>query len=409
MLTKLKLCRTEKLRDRLYECPSCQRLSRVFNSCGDRNCPQCSGARRANWLEKTRGLLLKDVNYFQVVFTIPDFLSWLILGNRREMYALLFRSAWRSLRDELLKQNIEPAGLLVLHTWNQQLQHHPHIHALVPGAGPSANKDADPCWVTAKDPNNPRRRKPFLVNNVELGQTFRDKFARGLGALLRKQRLKLTDEWQLLADPKVRRSWLKSLRTSNWNVFIAGPPHGKSDPQQLMKYLARYMTGGPISDSRIVSDENGMVTFLARSKEKGVGQEKVKLPGAEFVRRWSLHILPKGFTRSRCFGGYHGRNRKSYLETCRQLLSQPESQPLPAEKPADNSVENATEKPQRQAPLCPHCQVEMNCIASEPRPSWNRLLYKGQELPPEEPSATSGGVSPNQPAFSTSQLPKPDD
>jgi hypothetical protein len=359
-------------------------------------------------LEKTRGLLLKDVNYFQVVFTIPDSLSRLILGNRREMYALLFRSAWRSLRDELLKQNIEPAGLLVLQTWNQQLHHHPHIHALVPGAGPSANKDADPCWVTAKDPNNPRRRKPFLVDNVELGRRFRDKFARGLGALLRKQRLKLTDEWQLLADPKVRRSWLKSLRASDWNVFIAGPPHGKSDPQQLMKYLARYMTGGPISDSRIVSDEQGMVTFLARSKQKGAGQEQVELPGAEFVRRWSLHILPKSFTRSRCYGGYHGRHRKSYLATCRQLLSQSETPPAPP-SPADNSVESGTEKPQRNAPLCPHCQIEMNCIANEPRPSWAQLLHQGQERQPEELNAVACAVSPSNPALSHSQLPKPDD
>ena len=375
VLSKLTLCRTEALLGRLYECPNCHQRCGVYNSCGDRHCPQCSGARRADWLDRSSQLVLANIDYFQVVFTIPDRLSRLVLGNRRELYRLLFRSAWQAIKHELEAQQIDPAALLVLHTWNQELHHHPHIHALVPGTGPSRNQDNDPCWVTARDATRPWRNKPSLVDNVTLGRTFRDKFVRGLGWLIRNQRLKLTEEWQILQDPKVLRPWLKSLRETDWNVFIEGPPDGQSDPQDVLKYLTRYVTGGPISDQRIESDENGIVTFLARSKSKGNSKNKqprrINVPGAEFVRRWSLHILPKGFVRCRAYGGYHGSRRKAYLEICRQLL--PPSQPT-TDEPATDSIPPAEIAQLPASPLCPRCQIEMECIAFAPRPSWREIF-----------------------------------
>lgn len=375
VLSKIGLCRTEKLLGRLYECPGCHQRWAVYNSCGDRHCPQCSGARRGDWTDRNAQLLLPGLTYFQVVFTLPDKLSWLILGNRRELYRLLFRSAWRAIKHEMHQQNIDPAALLVLHTWNQELQHHPHIHALVPGGGPSLNPDNDPCWVTARDATRPWRDKPSLVDHGTLGRTFRDTFVRGLGWLIRNQRLKLTEEWQQLHDPKILRRWLKSLKATDWNVFIEGPPRGKSDPQQVLKYLTRYMTGGPISNQRIAADEQGMVTFLARSKSKGKRKQprRIKVAGAEFVRRWSLHVLPKGFTRSRCYGGYHGSRRKKYLETCRQLLSVQPSAAEPmtqADPPEDIAQLTAT-------PKCPKCQLEMECVAHSARPSWRVLFQQG--------------------------------
>lgn len=175
-------------------------------------------------MDRSAKLLLPEIKYFQVVFTLPDKLSRLVLGNRRELYRLLFRSAWGALQHELKKQNLDPAALLVLHTWNQELGHHPHIHALVPGAGPSLNKDNDRCWVTARDQTRPWRDKPSLVDNVTLGRTFRDKFVRGLGWLIRKGRLKLNNEWEQLHDARFLKQWLKGLRETDWNVFIEGPP-----------------------------------------------------------------------------------------------------------------------------------------------------------------------------------------
>jgi hypothetical protein len=371
VLSKLLLCRTKTLGGHTYGCPPCGSTCQVYNSCGDRHCPQCAGARRADWLDKTRELVLPGVTYFQVVFTLPDRLSRLVLANRRAIYRLLFRSAWQALRHELLQQGIDPAALLVLHTWNQELWHHPHIHALVPGAGPSANPDNDPCWVVAKDPNWPTRREPFLVDIKQLGRTFRDRFVRGLGTLLRKDRLRLHHEWGQLQDPRVRRDWLKALRKFDWNVFIAGPPKGQSDPEQVMKYLARYLTGGPISDRRIVRQDRDQVTLLARSKDKSQGHPQVErtISGSELVRRWSQHILPKGFTRSRRYGGYHGSRRGSYLATCRKLLGVS----APA---AESDAQREEASDAAQGPRCPRCQERMVLLEHGPRPSW-RDVFQG--------------------------------
>jgi len=403
VLDKIGLCRTEKLLGRLYECPACHQRCAVYNSCGDRHCPQCSGARRADWTDRSGQLLLSGLNYFQVVFTLPAKLSRLVLGNRRELYRLLFRSAWRAIKQEIQKQNIDPAALLVLHTWNQELGHHPHIHALVPGGGPSLNCDNDRCWVTARDATRPWRDKPSLVDNVTLGQTFRDKFVRGLGWLIRSDRLKLTEEWQQLNDSKVLRRWLKSLKETDWNVFIEGPPRGDSDPQQVLKYLTRYMTGGPISDRRIESDEQGKVTFVARSKSKGKNKKprRITVAGAEFVRRWSLHVLPKGFTRSRCYGGYHGSRRSKYLATCRQLLPVQPSAAEPITE-ADPPEEIA---PLPAAPKCPQCQTEMACLARSARPSW-RVVF-GPDHQRAGPCLAPSVATPR--TGMHSHLPRPDD
>lgn len=376
VLSKLLLCRTRTLGGHTYVCPPCGCRCQVYNSCSDRHCPLCGGARRADWMAKTQELILPGVNYFQVVFTLPDRLSRLILANRRAMYALLFRSAWQALRHELRQQGMEPAAVLVLHTWNQELGHHPHIHALVPGAGPSANPENDPCWVVAQDTSFPERRKPFLVDVEQLGRTFRDRFVRGLGTLLRKRSLRLQDEWSQLHDSRVRRSWHKALRQSPWNVFISGPPNGESDPRQVLKYMTRYMTGGPISDARIVSQSHDQVTFLARSKDKSQDNPQVEhtIPGVEFLRRWSLHILPKGFTRCRRYGGYHGSRCERYLDTCRELLAQETADQEPLEPPREEARAD-------RSPRCPRCQRPMVLSESLPRPSW-RDIFQGRATHP---------------------------
>ena len=134
VLAKLALCRTAALGGHTYECPQCQHCGQVYNSCIDRHCPQCSGGRRADWLDKTAELLLPNIDYFQVVFTLPEDLWALMPGNRRSTYRLLFHAAWEALREVLREElGCEPAALMVLHTWNQRLEHYPHLHALVPG------------------------------------------------------------------------------------------------------------------------------------------------------------------------------------------------------------------------------------------------------------------------------------
>jgi hypothetical protein len=366
VLSKILLCRTPVLKGHVYECSQCGSRCNVYNSCTDRHCPQCNGARRADWLDKTGELLLEGVPYFQVVFTLPDRFSPLILGNRKELYDLLFRSAWRAL-DEVLRETgkFQPAALMVLHTWNQELDHHPHLHAVVPGGGPSLDGES---WTPSRHPTDEDRRKPYLVDNVLLGRRFRKKFIDGFRRLVRGGKLHLEKDWAKLLESRELETWLAEVTRSDWNVFIEAPPDGESDPDQLLKYLARYLSGGPISDGRILSDENDLVTFWARSKNKAEGNRSrpFELSGKEFVRRWSMHILPQGYTRSRRFGGYHAAKCKEYLDRCRELL------PTPAPPPAD-----PPEPIEPSLPRCPRCDIEMVCIEKHRRPSWKEVFHRG--------------------------------
>jgi hypothetical protein len=238
---------------------------------------------------------------------------------------------------------------------------------LVPGGGPSLDGQR---WLTTNHPTQKNRRKPFLVNNEELGREFRKQFIAGLRRLLSKGKLRLEGNVSWLQDETQREAWLHELESTDWNVFIEGPPHGKSKPTQVIKYLARYMSGGPLADSRLISHRDGEVTFWARSKDKANKSEPFTLRGEEFVRRWSMHCLPKGYTRSRSYGGFHCGSRAKYLDLCRKLL--------PATQEDESSQQSdLTERPEPSLPKCDRCQAEMICVASSPRPSWREVFTVG--------------------------------
>jgi hypothetical protein len=240
---------------------------------------------------------------------------------------------------------------------------------LVPGGGPSLDGQR---WINSRHPTQPRRRKPFLVDNGELGQSFRKHFVEGLRRLVCNGRLRLEGEWFWLQDPTQREAWLDELASIDWNVYIEGPPHGKSRATDVLKYLAGYMTGGPISDRRLISDEDGFVTFWARSKDKARGNrsEPFSLRGTEFVRRWTMHILPKGYTRSRSYGGYHASKRAAYLARCCQLLGIVDDAPASTD---DDRLEDV----EASGPTCPHCEIAMLCIGRQSRPSWKEVFERG--------------------------------
>ena len=369
VLAKLALCRTAALGGHLYECPECHQQSPLYNSCIDRHCPLCSGGRRADWLAKTAQLLLPKIDYFQVVFTLPESLWPLMLGNRRQTYGLLFRAAWAALREVLRKQvGCEPAALMVLHTWNQHLDHYPHLHAVVPGGGPGVDGQG---WVRSQHPEQANREKPYLVDNRLLSARFRDEFVAGLKGLQREGKLKLVGKWSPLQDATAFAAWLKPVQDVDWVVYIEPPPTAEADPEHVLKYLARYLTGGPISDRRLISWEDGQVTFWARSSDKGRGNpsEPYPLTGVEFTRRWALHILPKGFVKSRCYGGFSTRNRQTYLARCRELLGAPPAEPKATELPPA-AADEASESSVR----CPHCETPMERISLGQRLGWNRVL-----------------------------------
>lgn len=239
---------------------------------------------------------------------------------------------------------------------------------MVPGGGPSLDARR---WITSRHPTQPRRRKPYLADNTELGQNFREHYVDGLRRLVCNGKLRLEGEWFWLQDPTQREAWLDELSATDWNVFVEGPPHGESRPTDVLKYLARYIAGGPISDQRLISDEDGVVTFWARSKDKGKGNrsEQFPLKGTEFVRRWTMHILPKGYTRSRAYGGYHGTKRAAYLDRCRQLLGIAVDVPV--------STDDRPEDAEASGPTCPHCEIAMLCIGRQSRPSWKKIFERG--------------------------------
>lgn len=377
-LAKLELCRTAALGGHLYRCDPCDFECRVHNSCGDRHCPQCAGAKRADWLTSTSELLLPGITYFQVVFTIPDTLSSLALGNRKAICDLLFRTAWKTLRDVISdEQGFEAAAVIVLHTWNQKLEAHTHVHVLVAGGGPSLT--ADRRWINSRRPHVKQCDGRYLCDSEELKAQFRENFLAGLRRLHTSGELSLNGDWEHLQSKTAFDDWLKPLESITWVVYIEPPPYEHCPPEQVAKYLARYLTGGPISDRRIVSHEDGCVTFLARVGKRTGGDDEVepiRLRGAEFVRRWSLHILPKGYTKTRRFGGYWNGRREAYIAECRALLAaadvESSASPAPAvSKPAAPTAESQTDT----TPCCPKCKAKMRWIGFDHKRGWRIVMH----------------------------------
>lgn len=377
-LAKLSLCRTAALGGRRLRCESCDHRCVVYNSCGDRHCPQCRGARRAGWVESSRELLLPEVDYFQVVFTLPAEFSALALGNRRELYNLLFTAAWQALREVIGEAcGFETAALMVLHTWNQRLGHHPHVHALVPGGGPSLRGDR---WIKSRHPQHRCKQKPYLVDNRRLSARFRQLFLRGVTKLHRQGMLRLGSSPATSCTSDALVELLAQLASRDWVVYIEPPPHESASAEQVLKYLARYMAGGPISDRRLVSHGAGKVTFLARSRDKPTdgGRPKqipVALRGDEFVRRWCLHILPKNFTKVRRFGGYSNRHCQAYARRCRELLGLTDGPPS-ADCP-DVTLPEETGEFETSPTRCPHCRSQLVCLTQTARPSWSLVMASG--------------------------------
>ena len=346
---------------------------RIANSCGDRHCPQCRGATRAAWVDSALKKIVDGVDYYQVVFTLPDDLSALALGNRRVLFNLLFHSAWKSLKKVLeAEQAYEAAANMVLHTWNQNIDAHVHLHAVVPGGGPSLKNPGT--WKNAVSPPHERSRRWWLVDADVLRVEFRDTFLAGLRRLHTMGELKLEGDWSHLQDKAAFETFLAPMETKSWVTYIQPPPTESSAPSDIVKYLARYLTGGPISDARLVSYEHGKVTFTARTGTTHGGSdetEQVNLSTVEFVRRWCLHVLPKGFTKTRGYGGYSNHHGKRYLAECRELRPEPDVAAT-VETPGVDDTSSARR--------CPTCGSELELIERVHRTSW-RDIFSGPDCP----------------------------
>ncbi len=363
-LAKLSLCRTAALGARHYQCEDCQSGCLIYNSCGDRHCPTCGGARRADWVDANSRLPLDGVHYFQVVFTLPSELSSLALGNREAIYNLLFQAAWSALRETIVgEQRYEPAALMVLHTWNQKLEAHGHVHAVVPGGGPSLDGQR---WVAT-----PRYH---LVSAEALRSAYRRHFLFGLTRLKAGDQLRLEGDFAMLRGAAEWSEFLGKLESTEWVSYIEPPPCEESHPTQVVKYLGRYLTGGPISDQRIVAADEREVTFLARDGKTPGGDDRqipVTISTLEFTRRWALHVLPARFTKTRHFGGWSNRRREAYLDLCVRLL---DGSDVPLAADASEFDPSEWEQSPDTNDRCPACGGLMQLVTLEDKPSWREVM-----------------------------------
>ena len=319
-------------------------------------------------------LILDSVDYYQVVFTLPGELSRLALGNRRPIYNLLFASAWSALKKTIeAEQGYDAAALLVLHTWNQKLDAHAHVHAVVPGGGPALDGSG---WRVSQRAGDPSSVGHYLIDADELRHQFRDDFLKGLNQLREKGELTLEGEFEPLRADASWRALIDTLQSTNWVSYIEPPPRAGCGPRSVLKYLARYLTGGPISDSRIVSADEDEVTFLAREGTTPGGEAKqvpITVPTLEFTRRWSLHVLPKGYTKTRRYGGWSNPRRETYLEQCGKQFEAIEADLAP-EACEFGPFEEPLEPLERPCLGCPKCGGQMILQETQDKRSWHEIM-----------------------------------
>jgi hypothetical protein len=308
VLLAIARCRTAALGGHLDECTRCGHRAISYNSCRNRHCPKCQAGARDRWLAARRQELL-PTRYVHVVFTLPHELVPLALQNKKIVYDLLLRTSAETLLEiarDPKHLGAEIGFFSVLHTWNQKLQLHPHVHCVVPAGGLSADHTR---WVSS--------HHAFFLPVKVLSRVFRGKFVAALQRAFHDGRLSFHGDWKLLAQPKVFASWLRPLFRKDWMVYAKRPFGG---PEYVLRYLGRYTHRVAISNHRVVSFADDKVTFRWRDSARNNEQKLLTLSLDEFLRRFLLHVLPKGFVRIRHFGSLANRRRATTLPLCLQLL-----------------------------------------------------------------------------------------
>jgi len=340
VLVAILRCRTALLGGHVDSCSRCGHQAISYNSCRNRHCPRCQTHLRERWIEaRCRDLL--PTCYAHVVFTLPRALAPLALQNKAAVYGLLMRAS----ADTLLEIAADPKHLgaeigffSVLHTWNQQLQHHPHVHCVVPAGGLAIDHSR---WVDA----SPR----FFLTVKVLSQVFRGKFVAGLRELYGARALTLEGMLTPLRNHRTFAELLRTIHRKDWVVYAKRPFGGA---ESVVRYLGRYTHRVAISTHRLLSLEDHCVTFRWRDSRHGNKQRRMTLSVHEFLRRFLLHVLPIGFVRIRYFGLLAHRRRKELVPLCLELLaaSVPAASPAPATPPNPPMW------------VCPVCGGPMNVI-----------------------------------------------
>ncbi len=348
IMRAIEVCRTATLGGHVEKCDHgyCQYTRNAYNSCRNRHCPKCQSLARAQWLQSRQAELL-PVEYFHVVFTLPEQLAELAFYNQEVLYGLLFRAA----SETLLTLGADPKHLgaqlgffAILHTWGQNLLFHPHLHVVVPGGGLSPDSERFvPC----------RGRRFFLPVRV-LSSLFRRIFLEALEDAFYQKRLRFLGSIEPLRDAGLFHHYLYAMENRAWVVY-AQPPFG--GPQQVLKYLGRYTHRVALANQRLLALKDGQVSFRWKDYRESDKQQQSKtltVSAEEFIRRFLIHTLPPGFQRIRYFGFLANRFRQQKLALCRQLLHGMRSDLLPPAT-ACRELRQALSEPF--LPRCPQCRL----------------------------------------------------
>lgn len=305
VLNALQHCKTAHLGGHWQACTSCGTVSKHYNSCGNRHCPGCQGAKRERWLLE-RDYDLFDVPYHHVTFTVPMELRSLFYANQFKLYNMLFNSMWGTLssfsKDPRSRLEAEIGVISILHTWTQKLEYHPHLHCIVPDGG----LKPDGTWK--------RKNGKFLFSVKSLSQVFKNKFCDALMLLYKQGELKGNRQNEFDFE-----RYTNALRTKKWVVHSKPGFKGKAS---VLEYLGRYTHKIAISNYRLLKLKNDRITFSYRDRNAGDIKKERSLPVAEFLQRFSYHILPKQFIKIRHHGLFSTRTKKVKLAQVRKALNQ---------------------------------------------------------------------------------------
>ncbi len=318
VLGALLACRTEAAGGHRFRCADCEREFFVPHRCGNRHCPQCQGREAVEWLERQSASVL-PVPYFHVVFTLPHGLNPLIRQNQAALYALLFSAASSTLLDFARERFGGAPGIpAVLHTWSQTLAEHYHLHCIV-SAG--ALSDDESRWIKG----NAR----YLFSVKALSKVFRARMRDGIRALFAEGKLQFHGTISELKEPKTFERWLVPTMRRKWVVYSKRPFAG---PAQVLAYLSRYTHRVAIGNARLLhlDSERHLIRFRYKDYADHGHQKEMELGTLEFVRRFSLHVLPQGFQKIRHFGLLSNRNRKTKIAAARALLDKARPSVVPA-------------------------------------------------------------------------------
>jgi Putative transposase/Transposase zinc-binding domain len=354
VMAAIAACRTAALGGHVEQCTDCGEIRISYNSCRNRHCPKCQNLARAQWVEARQAELL-PVPYFHVVFTLPAQLAEIAFHNKAVVYDILMRTAAETLRTiaaDPKHLGAEIGLIAVLHTWGQNLHHHPHVHCIVPGGGPSPGTTQ---WVAC--------RPGFFLPVKVLSKLFRRQFLKQLDAAFQAGRLHFFSALAKLADPPNFARLLNELRGIDWVVYAKRPFGG---PEQVLAYLGRYTHRVAIANSRLVKFEDGHVSFRWRDYRQQASNKVMTLSAEEFIRRFLLHTLPDGFQRIRHYGFLANGHRADKLALCRRLLAAPT--PALPESPTGYR-ERYHQLTGRDLNRCPCCGGTMVSVATWPHSS----------------------------------------